>query len=200
MLQEHCYEDETYVIAEIGSCEIEYSIVVNGAAAADCDSKSRRQLAGPQCTFAPVEVYLACDRSDATDEPKMFRFDQRTCRDGGAVQVFRDGPNTASNNSSASIVSNRSTFVRTSMKFIPPEEEIRAQLRELTSKTRRLRTDLQGLINDRGHSASAFSRDRRLRAKPEQALPVAPPSDQPANPPSQHQPSQSKYPKARRRR
>jgi len=52
------------------------------------------------------------------------------------------------------------------MKFLPPEDEIRAQLRELTTKTRRLRTDLQGLINDRGHSGSAFSRDARLRARP----------------------------------
>jgi hypothetical protein len=52
------------------------------------------------------------------------------------------------------------------MKYLPPEDEIRAQLRELTTKTRRLRTDLQGLINDRGHSGSAFSRDRRLREKP----------------------------------
>ena len=59
--------------------------------------------------------------------------------------------------------------VRASMKFLPPEDEIRAQLRELTSKTRRLRTDLQGLINDRGHS-SAFSRDRRLHAKANTSL------------------------------
>ena len=45
------------------------------------------------------------------------------------------------------------------MKFLPPEDEIRAQLRELTTKTRRLRADLQGLINDRGQSGSALMRD-----------------------------------------
>ena len=47
------------------------------------------------------------------------------------------------------------------MKFLPPEEEIRAQLRELTSKTRRLRADLQGLIDDKTHSDSPFAREHR---------------------------------------
>jgi hypothetical protein len=83
------------------------------------------------------------------------------------------------------------------MKLIPPEDEIRAQLRELTSKTRRLRTDLQGLINDRGRSDSAFSRDRRLRAKSARA---SPPSNQPANPPAADQSTKLKRPKARNRR
>jgi hypothetical protein len=52
------------------------------------------------------------------------------------------------------------------MKFLPPEDEIRAQLRELTSKTRRLRADLQGMITRRGPSDKAFSHDHRYRLKP----------------------------------
>jgi hypothetical protein len=66
------------------------------------------------------------------------------------------------------------------MKFLPPEDEIRAQLRELTSQTRRLRADLQGLINDKGHSDSAFERQRR-RLRGEVPLPVVlPPPAEPA--------------------
>ena len=53
------------------------------------------------------------------------------------------------------------------MKFLPPEEEIRAQLRELTSQTRRLRADLQGMITRRGPSDKSFSHDKRYRLKPE---------------------------------
>jgi hypothetical protein len=53
------------------------------------------------------------------------------------------------------------------MKFLPPEEEIRAQLRELTSQTRRLRADLQGMIKRRGPSDKSFSHDQRYRLKPE---------------------------------
>lgn len=53
------------------------------------------------------------------------------------------------------------------MKFLPPEDEIRAQLRELTSQTRRLRADLQGMIKRRGPSDKAFSHDQRYRLKPE---------------------------------
>jgi hypothetical protein len=53
------------------------------------------------------------------------------------------------------------------VKFLPPEEEIRAQLRELTSQTRQLRADLQGLITRRGPSKSAFSHDHRYRLKPD---------------------------------
>jgi hypothetical protein len=83
------------------------------------------------------------------------------------------------------------------MKFLPPEDEIRAQLRELTSKTRRLRADLQGLINDRGHANSAFSRDRRLRVKPDRSRPAVPPSEQPA---VNDKPSAPARPKTRRRR
>ena len=86
--------------------------------------------------------------------------------------------------------------IRTSMKYLPPEDEIRSQLRELTTKTRRLRTDLQGLINDRGHSGSAFSPDRRLRAK---AAP-APETDQPPTSDLNNQPVVSKRTKARKRR
>jgi hypothetical protein len=85
------------------------------------------------------------------------------------------------------------------MKFLPPEDEIRAQLRELTSKTRRLRTDLQGLINDRGHSGSAFSRDRRLHAKTNASPPILP-SDQLPSSRARQQPVESKRPKARKRR
>jgi hypothetical protein len=55
------------------------------------------------------------------------------------------------------------------MKFFPPEDEIRAQLRELTSQTRQLRADLQGLIKRRGPSGSAFAHDHRYRLKPEPA-------------------------------
>jgi hypothetical protein len=80
------------------------------------------------------------------------------------------------------------------MKFLPPEDEIRAQLRELTTKTRRLRTDLQGLINDRGHSGSALSRDGRLRAK------AAPSPDQSSGSAAEAQPVKSKRPKARKLR
>jgi len=87
--------------------------------------------------------------------------------------------------------------VRASMKFLPPEDEIRAQLRELTSKTRRLRTDLQGLINDRGHS-SAFSRDRRLHAKANTSPLIPPPDQLPSSRPKE-QPVESKRPKARKR-
>jgi hypothetical protein len=53
------------------------------------------------------------------------------------------------------------------MKFLPPEDEIRAQLRELTSQTRRLRADLQGMITRRGPSDKSFSHDKRYRLKPE---------------------------------
>jgi hypothetical protein len=53
------------------------------------------------------------------------------------------------------------------VKFLPPEEEIRAQLRELTSQTRQLRADLQGLITRRGPSQAAFSHDHRYRLKPD---------------------------------
>jgi len=84
--------------------------------------------------------------------------------------------------------------IRSSMKFLPPEDEIRAQLRDLTTKTRRLRTDLQGLINDRGHSGSAFSRDRGLRAKP--APSVA--RDQAPSSDLKKQPVESKRPKSRK--
>jgi len=52
---------------------------------------------------------------------------------------------------------------------LPPEEEIRAQLRELTSQTRRLRADLQGMIKRRGPSDKAFSHDQRYRLKPERS-------------------------------
>ena len=55
------------------------------------------------------------------------------------------------------------------MKFLPPEEEIRAQLRELTTQTRQLRADLQGMIKRRGPSEKAFSHDQRYRLKPERA-------------------------------
>jgi hypothetical protein len=55
------------------------------------------------------------------------------------------------------------------MKFLPPEEEIRAQLRELTSQTRRLRADLQGMITRRGPSDKAFSHDQWYRLKPERS-------------------------------
>ena len=64
------------------------------------------------------------------------------------------------------------------MKFLPPEEEIRAQLRDLTSKTRRLRADLQGMITRRGPSDKAFSHDHRYRLKPE--LSSAEPAETPA--------------------
>jgi hypothetical protein len=53
------------------------------------------------------------------------------------------------------------------MKFLPPEEEIRAQLRQLTSQTRRLRADLEGMITRRGPSDKSFSHDKRYRLKPE---------------------------------
>jgi hypothetical protein len=68
------------------------------------------------------------------------------------------------------------------MKFLPPEEEIRAQLRELTSKTRRLRADLQGMIDDKGHSDSAFAR-HRLRVKEDQRPTLSIGPDQPTKRP-----------------
>jgi hypothetical protein len=62
------------------------------------------------------------------------------------------------------------------MKFLPPEEEIRAQLRELTSQTRRLRADLQGMIDDKAHADSAFDRHRLKR---EVRLTASSPKDAP---------------------
>jgi hypothetical protein len=75
------------------------------------------------------------------------------------------------------------------MKFLPPEEEIRAQLRELTTKTRRLRADLQGLIDDKGHSDSAFAR-HRLRVKDDQRPTFSSGPDRPSKrpPPSANRP------------
>jgi hypothetical protein len=55
------------------------------------------------------------------------------------------------------------------MKFLLPEEEIRAQLSELTSQSRRLRADIQGMITRRGPSDKAFSHDQRYRLKPERS-------------------------------
>jgi hypothetical protein len=74
------------------------------------------------------------------------------------------------------------------MKFLPPEEEIRAQLRELTSQTRRLRADIQGMITRRGPSDKAFSHDQRYRLRPERsrAAPAEEPeaeANEPASPP-----------------
>jgi hypothetical protein len=68
------------------------------------------------------------------------------------------------------------------MKFLPPEEEIRAQLRELTSQTRRLRADIQGMITRRGPSDTASSHDHRHRIRPERAVAVPPekPDEAPA--------------------
>ena len=63
------------------------------------------------------------------------------------------------------------------MKFLPPEEEIRAQLRELTSQTRRLRADLQGMITRRGPSEKSFSHDKRYRLKPEPTAPAETPPE-----------------------
>lgn len=70
------------------------------------------------------------------------------------------------------------------MKFLPPEEEIRAQLRELTSQTRRLRADLQGMITRRGPSDKSFSHDRRYRLKPDlvEGAPEEPPTTDPKPP------------------
>ena len=136
---------------------------------------------------------------DVTDEPKKLQIYERTHAAPRSVRYLRTARILHKVPVRAWIVSNRSRFARTSMKFLPPEEEIRAQLRELTSKTRRLRADLTGLINDRGHSNSAFSRDHRLRPKPDRSPPAAQPSDQPAHPP-QHELTESTRPKARRRR
>jgi len=71
------------------------------------------------------------------------------------------------------------------VKFLPPEDEIRAQLRELTSQTRRLRADLQGMITRRP-SGSAFS-DQRYRLRPD---PVAQAEDRP--PPKAATPDRAK--------
>jgi hypothetical protein len=70
------------------------------------------------------------------------------------------------------------------MKFLPPEEEIRAQLRELTSQTRRLRADIQGMITRRGPSDKSFSHDKRYRLKPE------PTADPPAEMPPEAEPKE----------
>jgi hypothetical protein len=79
------------------------------------------------------------------------------------------------------------------VKFLPPEEEIRAQLRELTSQTRQLRADLQGLITRRGPSKSAFSHDRRYRLKPDPstANDHPPPSKEDQNPAPKRRSSKS---------
>jgi hypothetical protein len=84
--------------------------------------------------------------------------------------------------SDSSVSENWLDFVRVVVKFLPPEEEIRAQLRELTSQTRQLRADLQGLITRRGPSKSAFSHDHRYRLKPDPSMA----NDQP--PPSTEEP------------
>ena len=78
------------------------------------------------------------------------------------------------------------------MKFLPPEDEIRAQLRELTSQTRRLRADLEGMITRRGHSDRAFSHDQRFRVKP--AVSAAKPEEEPAE--AQPKPHRSHKPKS----
>ena len=88
------------------------------------------------------------------------------------------------------------------MKFLPPEEEIRAQLRELTSQTRRLRADLQGMIKRRGPSDRSFSHDQRYRLKPERGAAddeEAPREAEPAEPPSPapKQPARSNHRKRR---
>jgi hypothetical protein len=73
------------------------------------------------------------------------------------------------------------------MKFLPPEEELRAQLRELTSQTRRLRADLQGMITRRGPSDKSFAHDKRYRLKPE---PTAEPH---AETPPEAEPKERRY-------
>jgi hypothetical protein len=78
------------------------------------------------------------------------------------------------------------------MKFLPPEDEIRAQLRELTSQTRRLRADLQGMITHRGHSEKAFSHDQRYRLRPD--VSAAPPEEEPVE--AQPKPRRSDTPKS----
>lgn len=70
------------------------------------------------------------------------------------------------------------------MKFLPPEEEIRAQLRELTSQTRRLRADLQGMITRRG--PKSFSHDKRYRLKPERPSSAPAETAPEAEPKEQH--------------
>jgi hypothetical protein len=72
------------------------------------------------------------------------------------------------------------------MKFLPPEEEIRAQLRELTSQTRRLRADLQGMITRRKPADTSFSHDKRYRLRLETRRPAH--ADTPAIPDPEEQP------------
>lgn len=88
------------------------------------------------------------------------------------------------------------------MKFLPPEEEIRAQLRELTSQTRRLRADIQGMITRRGPTDKSFSHDKRYRLRPEptadahaETPPEAEPTERRSEP---HKRAQPKTPKKRR--
>jgi len=78
------------------------------------------------------------------------------------------------------------------VKFLPPEDEIRAQLRELTSQTRQLRADLQGLITRRGATRATFPNDQRYRLKPE---PSSSADDSAAVP----KPQESKPPEPKRR-
>ena len=94
-------------------------------------------------------------------------------------------------------------FVRSGMKFLPPEEEIRAQLRELTSKTRRLRADIQGLLTHRGHSGPSFSNDYRHRLKlvpPRADRFEKPPPRSQAPPESPPEPSRKKRSKSNKPR
>ena len=51
------------------------------------------------------------------------------------------------------------------MKKLPSDEQINAQLRDLTTETRRARMELEQMLRRRGPSPSAFAHDRRLPLK-----------------------------------
>jgi hypothetical protein len=48
VLQEHGYEDETYVIAELGDSEVRYPIDFNGGGCQERASRNIRQSSSPQ--------------------------------------------------------------------------------------------------------------------------------------------------------
>jgi hypothetical protein len=49
------------------------------------------------------------------------------------------------------------------VKKLPPEEAIRASIRDLTERTRQLRVELEEMVRPRPSSPGAFSHDRPLR-------------------------------------
>jgi hypothetical protein len=70
----------------------------------------------------------------------------------------------------------RSDFIQTTMKDWHSEEEIKAQLRELTNETRKLRHDLYQLIRpSKALNPRAFTHDHAASKQPQQTPVAVPP-------------------------